>query len=141
MEIYLGRRAVRQIRAAAREAIEEGSTDALADEIVESFSEEDIQVLEELLGGIDMLAFIASMLDDWGGDDLDELFELLESTFAELNIDLSTEYQGDVDDTEVLENEDEFPDTEDFEPVDDEDEDLEQPWEVRAARALRPWFE
>jgi len=40
MEIYLDRRAIRQIRLAAQESIEEGDTESLREEVLEAFSEE-----------------------------------------------------------------------------------------------------
>jgi hypothetical protein len=109
MEIYLDRRAVRQIRTAAREAMEEGSFEALPEEIFEAFDDEDTSSIEKLLDGIELYDFLSTMLEEWAGDDLDELFELLELQLADIGVDLSTEYQGDLDDTEVLEDEDEFP--------------------------------
>ncbi len=118
MEIYLGRRGVRQIRDAATEAVEDGDTEALREEIMDAFSEEDVQAIEHQLGGEDLYDFISAMLEDWSGDDVDEVFELLESQFAEIGIDLTTDY-ADLDESEVLEDEDEFPPEEDF-----EDEDL-----------------
>ena len=120
MDVYLGRRGVRQIRDAVREALEEGDTEALREEIMDAFSEEDVQSIEHQLGGEDFYDFVGAMLDDWGGDDVDELFELIESQFAEIGIDLTTDYSN-VDENEVLEEEDDFPpEEEDFE----EDEDL-----------------
>lgn len=135
MEIYLDRRAVRQIRSAARDSIEEGSTDSLPEEIVDAFSDRDARIIEQRLDGGELFDFISTMLDDWGGDDVDELFELLESSFAEIGLDLTSEYRGDVDDTEVLEDEEDFPaagEDDDFEDDgedsddDEEDEDGEE---------------
>lgn len=118
MEIYLNTRAVRQIRIAAREAMEEGENEPLSEEILEVFDDDDIAAVEKLLEGLEFYGFISNMLDEWSGDDVDELFELLESQLGDIGVDLSTEYRGDVDDTEVLEDEDEFPVTPDF---DDDD--------------------
>jgi hypothetical protein len=120
MEIYLDRRAVRQIRASARNAIEDGDAGTLPEQILEVFSDDDVRSIEQLLDGGELGDFLASLIDEWGGDDVDELFDLLESQFADIGVDLSTEYRGDIDDTEVLEEEDEFPETDD---LDDEDED------------------
>ena len=123
MEIYLGRRAVRQIREAARDAIEDGDNETLREEIMDAFPEDDVQTIERILEGEDLYDFINTMLEDWSGDDVDELFELLESQFAEIGIDLSTEYSGDIEDAEVLEDEDEFPATDDYDDEEDEEED------------------
>jgi hypothetical protein len=119
MEIYLGRRAVRQIRDAAREAIEDGDNEALREEILDAFPEDDVQAIERLLDGEDLFDFITTMLDDWGGDDVDELFELLESQFAEIGVDITTEYSSEVEEAEPLEEE-EFAAGEDFVEADEE---------------------
>lgn len=124
MEIYLGRRAVRQIRDAVHDAIEEGDSEALREEILDAFADDDVRTIERVLEGEDLYDFINTMLDDWSGDDLDELFELLESQFAEIGIDLTTEYQGDIEDAEVLEDEDAFPPADDFDDDEDDDDEL-----------------
>jgi hypothetical protein len=142
MEIYLGRRAVRQIRDAAREAIEDGDNESLREEILDAFPEEDVQAIERLLDGEDLFDFITTMLDDWGGDDIDELFELLESQFAEIGVDITTELTAAAEDTEVLEEDDfvageEFAEADDTtateggdeEEEEDEDEDEDEPVE------------
>ena len=42
MDIFLDKRAVKQIRISADEAIEEGDTDTLREDIMEAFTEEQI---------------------------------------------------------------------------------------------------
>jgi len=121
MEIYLERRAVRQIRAAAREAIEEDDTEPLREEILDVLPEDRVPALEKLVDEGDLFAFVSSMLEDWGGEDIDELFEVLETGFGEIDVDLSTDYNRDVNDAEVLEVEDEFPEMD----LDDDDDDVE----------------
>ena len=49
MEIYLDRRAIRQIRLAAQETIEEGDTESLREEVLEAFSEEQVEEIERRL--------------------------------------------------------------------------------------------
>src|SRR5688572_12589510 len=91
MEIYLDRRAVRQIRLAAQETIEEGDTDSLREEVLECFTEDQVEEIERRLDTADFFEFLTDILDEWGGDDVDELFELLETQLAEAGIDLKTE--------------------------------------------------
>ena len=43
MEIHLDKRAVRQIRLSAADAIEEGDTEALREDVLEAFSEEQVE--------------------------------------------------------------------------------------------------
>jgi hypothetical protein len=88
MEIYLDKRAVRQIRLSAEDAVEEGDTETLREDILEAFSEEQVEDVERLLDNGDFFEFLTDMLDEWSGDDVDELFEILETSLGELNIDL-----------------------------------------------------
>lgn len=88
MELYLDKRAVKQIRVSAADAIEEGDTETLKDDILEAFPEEQTEAIERLLGSTDLVDLIGDILDEWSGDDVDELFELLESQLGDLGIDL-----------------------------------------------------
>jgi hypothetical protein len=110
MEIYLDKRAVRQIRLSAEDAIEEGDTETLREDILEAFSEEQVEDIERLLDNGDFFEFLTDMLDEWSGDDADELFEILETRLGELNIDLKYELPSE-DDSE----------DDDFEPDDEPD--------------------
>jgi len=131
MELYLDRRAVRQIRLAAQEAIEEGDTESLREDVLEAFTEEQVREIERRLDSADFYEFLTDVLDEWGGDDVDELFELLETQLGEVGIDLKTdsktedeeeseEPDEEVEDEESDEDEDE--DEGDDEPVEDEDD-------------------
>ncbi len=95
MEIYLDRRAIRQIRVSAQEAIEEGDTEASREEIIDSFSEDQIEEIERRLAHGDMFEFVTDVLDEWSGEDVDELFELIETQLGELGLDLKIEDKDD----------------------------------------------
>jgi hypothetical protein len=88
MDIYLDKRAVKQIRISADEAIEEGDTDTLREDIMEAFTEEQIEEIERRIDSGDFYDFLSEMLDEWSGEDVDELFELLESALVDVGIDL-----------------------------------------------------
>jgi hypothetical protein len=88
MDIYLDKRAVRQIKISADEAIEEGDTDTLREDIMEAFTEEQVEEIERRIDSGDFYDFLSEMLDEWSGDDVDELFELLESALVDVGIDL-----------------------------------------------------
>src|SRR5262245_64849317 len=88
MEIYLDKRAVKQIKISADEAIEEGDTDTLREDVMEAFTEEQIEEIERRIDSGDFYDFLSEMLDEWSGDDVDELFELLESALVDVGIDL-----------------------------------------------------
>ena len=88
MDIYLDRRAVRQIRLSAQEAIEQGDNEALREDILEAFDEEQVEEIERRLDSADFFEFLTDVLDEWSGDDVEELFELLDTQFSEVGIDL-----------------------------------------------------
>jgi len=122
MEIYLDRRAIRQIRLAAQETIEEGDTESLREEVLEAFSEEQVEEIERRLDTGDFFEFLTDVLDEWSGDDADELIELLETQLAEAGIDVKTEGRGEEGESDDDEEEEE--DEGDAEPEpDDEEED------------------
>ncbi|MET0342055.1 MAG: hypothetical protein ABW252_13710 [Polyangiales bacterium] len=117
MDIYLDKRAVKQIRISADEAIEEGDTDTLREDIMEAFTEEQIEEVERRIDSGDFYDFLSEMLDEWGGEDVDELFELLESALVDVGIDLKyarataeeeEEEEVDVDDDDDAEEEEEI---------------------------------
>jgi hypothetical protein len=115
MDIYLDKRAVKQIKISADEAVEEGDTDTLREDIMEAFTEEQIEEIERRIDSGDFYDFLSELLDEWSGDDVDELFELLASALVDVGIDLK--YARAVVDEE--EEEVEEVDTDD----DDEDDD------------------
>src|SRR5262245_34421086 len=130
MEIQLDKRAVRQIRLSATDAVEEGDTEALREDVLEAFSEEQVEEIERRLDSGDFFEFLTDVLDEWGGDDVDELFELLETQLGEIGIDLKfapreedpeedADDEGDLDDDE---DEDDDEDDDENLEVDDEDE-------------------
>jgi hypothetical protein len=121
MEIHLDKRAVKQIRLSAVDAVEEGDTEALREDVLEAFSEEQVEEIERRLDGGDFFEFLTDVLDEWGGDDVDELFELLETQLGDVGIDLKYEPR-DEDADEEAEDDDDLDDDDDD---DDDDEDLE----------------
>ena len=121
MDIYLDRRAARQIRLSAQEAIEEGDTESLREDILEAFKEEQVEEIERRLDTGDFYEFLTDVLDEWNGDDVDELFELLETQLGEVGIDLKTEVKSEDD-----EEDDDSEAADDFDDEDDEDEEEEE---------------
>lgn len=115
MEIHLDKRALRLIRLSAADAVEEGDTEALREDVLEAFSEEQVEEIERRLDSGDFFEFLTDVLDEWSGDDVDELFELLETQLGDLGVDLKYEPRDDDD------SEDESED--DVEPDDDDDDD------------------
>ena len=127
MEIYLDRRAIRQIRLAAQESIEEGDTESLREEVLEAFSEEQVEEIERRLDSGDFFEFLTDVLDEWGGDDADELLELLETQLAEAGIDVKTDARAEGNETEEEEDDDEEDDDDDEDADVESDEDEDAP--------------
>ncbi len=123
MEIYLDKRAVRQIRLSAQDAIEEGDNETLREDILEAFTEEQVEEIERRLDNGDFFEFLTDLLDEWSGDDADELLELIDTQLGDVGVDVKFEKR-----TAAVEGEEEeeADDTTDFEDEDlDEDEEDE----------------
>jgi hypothetical protein len=116
MEIVLDKRAVKQIRLSAQDAIEEGDTETLREDVLEAFTEEQVEEIERHLDSGDFYEFLTEMLDEWSGDDVDELFELLDSQLGDAGIDIKFEKKAAAAPADDDEDEDED------EPEDDEDD-------------------
>jgi hypothetical protein len=126
MEILLDKRAVRQIRLSAQDAIEEGDTETLREDILEAFTEEQVEEIERRLDNGDFFEFLTDLLDEWSGDDADELFELLDTQLGDVGVDLKFEKRAAAA-AEEEEEEERFEEDEEFdEDVDDEDADEEE---------------
>ncbi|MFO0739824.1 MAG: hypothetical protein U0270_28255 [Labilithrix sp.] len=123
MEINLDKRAVRQIRLSAQDAIEEGDTETLREDILEAFSEEQVEEIERRLDSGDFYEFLTEMLDEWSGDDVDELFELLDAQLGDIGVDVKFEKKSPSDDEEEEEAPEEFDEEDEDLDEDDEDED------------------
>lgn len=132
MEIVLDKRAVRQIRLSAQDAIEEGDTETLREDILEAFTEEQVEEIERRLDSGDFYEFLTEMLDEWSGDDVDELFELLDAQLGDIGVDVKFEKKAaaaEAEEEEEEENLDEYEDEDEDEDLDedeDEDEDDEE---------------
>lgn len=133
MEIVLGKSAVRQIRLSAQDAIEEGDTETLREDVLEAFTEEQVEEIERRLDNGDFYEFLTEMLDEWSGDDVDELFELLDAQLGDIGVDVKFErkavaaaddaeddVEDEVDDLDDEDDEDEEDADEDEEDADDE---------------------
>ena len=126
MEIQLDKKAVRQIRLSATDAIEEGDTESLREDILEAFSEEQVEEIERRLDNGDFFEFLSDVLDEWGGDDADELFELLETQLGDIGVDLKyAPKEGDDEEEEDavdLDDDDDDEDDDELEEVEEEEE-------------------
>ena len=123
MEIFLDKRTVRQIRLSAGDAVEEGDTEALREDILEAFTEEQVEEIERRLDNGDFFEFLTDVLDEWSGDDVDELFELLETQLGEVGIDLKTDTKAAAEDEEEADEPEESDDEDVGDLLDDEEGD------------------
>ncbi|MDQ3037857.1 MAG: hypothetical protein M3Y87_36015 [Myxococcota bacterium] len=126
MEIFLDKRAVKQIRTSAQDAIDEGDTDTLREDILEAFSDEQIEEIERRIDSVDFNDFVSEILDEWSGDEIDELFELLEGHLAEAGIDVkyAAAEAGDDEEEEEVEEEEEDEEEDEVGFVEDPEEEL-----------------
>ena len=128
MEIVLDKRAVRQIRLSATDAIEEGDTETLREDILEAFTEEQVEEIERRLDSGDFFEFLTDMLDEWSGDDVDELFELIDTQLGDVGVDVKFEKKAAVpaDDEDDEEETDDVDDDEELDDDEDEEEELKE---------------
>lgn len=122
MEIRLDRRSVRQLRLAATDAIEEGDTEALREEIINTFTAEQVEELERRIDSPDIYEFFSEVVDEWISEDVDELFDLIEGQLADAGVDLKYDAQ-DMDDDDDDDEEEEEEEEEEF-SLEDADEEL-----------------
>ena len=125
MEILLDKRVVRQIRLSATDAVEEGDTETLREDILEAFTEEQVEEIERRLDNGDFFEFVTDMLDEWSGDDVDELFELMDTQLGDVGIEVKFEKAtaaGSVDERTEADEEEEDAES-DYEEDEDGDED------------------
>lgn len=116
MEVYLRKRAVRQIKLSAHDAIEEGDTDTLREDLMEAFSDEEIEEIERRTDSGEFYEFLTDILEEWAGDEVDELFEVLEQALSDIGVEIkytNPDFDDDDDD-----------DDEDEDDLDDDDEAL-----------------
>jgi hypothetical protein len=125
MEIYLDKRAVKQIRTSAQDAVEEGDIETLREDILEAFTEEQVEEIERRLDNGDFFEFLTDLLDEWSGDDPDELLELLDTQLGDVGVDLKFEKRAAAQPADDEDEETDYED-EDFEEDEDLDEDEEE---------------
>ena len=91
VEIVVEPRQSYSLKQAVMEAIKTGDYNSLYDDIRDCFTEEQIEEMEELLDSGDIGEAIDEIVNEWNGEDLEELFETTQSYFAEFSIEL---FQG-----------------------------------------------
>jgi hypothetical protein len=121
MEIFLNKRAMRQIRLSVADAIADGEVDALREDMVSVFTDDDIEEIERRIDSGDFYDFVTEILEEWSGEELDELMELLETQLADADVELKyTAPENDDSEDDAKEEEEE---TAEELVADDEDDD------------------
>lgn len=122
MDIVLDKHAARQIRLSTAGAVEDGDTETLREDIMDAFNEEQIEEIERRIDSGDFYDFLGEILDEWSGDDVDELFEIIESQLSDFGIEIkySDRDLDEEDEDEIIEELDDEQD--DFDIDEDEDE-------------------
>ena len=123
MEIFLNKRAMRQVRLSVADAIGDGEIDALREDLVSVFSDDDIEEIERRIDSGDFYDFITEILEEWSGEELDELMELLETQLADADVDLKYTAPENDDSDDDVEEEEEEEETEEELIVDESDDD------------------
>jgi hypothetical protein len=127
MEIFLDKRAVKQIKQSAADAVDDGDTETLREDVMDAFSEEQIEEIERRIDSGDMYDFISDTVEEWDGDEVEELFELLETHLSDLGVELKYKSPELEDEEEESTEEEE----EDFSGDDEEEEALaEEPLDL-----------
>ena len=123
MDIFLDKRSVRLIRTSIADAVADGDTETMREDIMDVFSDEQIEEIERHIDGGDFLEFLAEALEEWSGDDVDEVFELIESQLSDAGIDLryATPEVEEEEEEEVVDAADD--DADDAGDDDDDDDD------------------
>ena len=122
MEIFLNKRAMQRLQLSVADAVEDGEIDALREDLVSVFSDDDIEEMERRIDSGDFYDFISEILDEWSGEDLDELMELLETQLTDANVELK--YTAlEKDDSADSQNDDEEDDEDEEELVVEDDDD------------------
>src|ERR1700683_722971 len=122
MEIFLDKRAVKQTRLSPQDAIEEGDIETLREDILEAFTEEQVEEIERRLDNGDFFEFLTDMLDEWSGDDVEELFELVDAQLGDVGVDVKFEKKTAASDDEEDDDDTKDLDDEDDDDLDDEDD-------------------
>lgn len=127
MQIQLDRRSTKQIQQSAVDAIEDGDTETLREDVIDAFREEQIDEIERRIEGSDFYEFVGEAVEEWDGDDVGELFELLEAHLSDVGIelkvrlsDLKGEDDDDDDDEPAVTDDTSLGDGDDDSDVDDD---------------------
>jgi hypothetical protein len=127
LDIYIEPRRTLNLKQAVIEAIENGEYETLQSDIRDCFTDEQVELVEEVLESGDIDETIDDIVTEWAGDDLDDLIETVESYFADASIQIHFEVGEDIEEEEDGDDLDDFDDTDEVdEPEGEEEEGFEE---------------
>ncbi len=100
----------------------------MREDLLEAFTEEQVEEIERRLDNGDFFEFLTDMLDEWSGDDVEELFELIDAQLGDIGVDIKFEKKTAASDDEEDDDEakDLDEDDEDDDDLDDDDDDEDE---------------
>ncbi len=121
MRIFFEKRSVRDLRQAIEDAKEESDSSTLRDDLVDMFSDDQVEEIERRLDTDDFLDFLDQIIEEWSEEESDEMLDLLTERLGEIGVELTIEDEDDEDEEE----EDSLDEDIDDEPYEDEEEEEE----------------
>ncbi len=82
---------------------------------MEAFSDEEIEEIERRTESGEFYEFLSDVLDEWAGDEVDELFEVLEQALSDLGVEIkysNPEYDDDEEEDDESDDDDDDDDGE-----------------------------
>lgn len=122
MKIFFEKRSVRVLRQAIEDSKAETDAASVRDDLVDMFSDDQVEEIERRLDTDDFLNFLDQVIEEWAEEEAEELLEILTERLGEIGIELSTESDNDDDDDDDSIDEDLT--DEPFDEEDEEDEDF-----------------
>ena len=119
MRIFFEKRSVRDLRQAIADAKEESDSSTLRDDLVDMFSDDQVEEIERRLDTDDFLDFLDQIIEEWSEEESDEMLDLMTERLGEIGVELTIEDDDDEDD----DDDDSLDEDIDDEPYDDEDDD------------------
>ena len=115
MKIFFEKRSVRDLRQAIEDARQESDSTSLRDDLVDMFSDEQVEEIERRLDTDDFLDFLDQIIEEWSEEDSGVMLDLMTERLGEIGVTLTIEDEDDDDsaDEDI-----------DDEPYEDDDDDF-----------------
>ena len=121
MKIFFEKRSVRDLRQAIEDAKAESDYTSLRDDLVDMFSDDQVEEIERRLDTDDFLDFLDQIIEEWSEEESGVMLDLMTERLGEIGIALTVEDEDDDDDDDSV-DEDEDIDDEPYEEEEDDDD-------------------